>query len=80
MFCVKTNTFQAFYVRIGILQMFCVITNIFVRWCMTSLVKASSIEHIEHGVTFPALMGFLFLYEFFHLCSKKKLNMQCTTI
>jgi hypothetical protein len=71
MFCVKTSIFQVFYARIGILQLFCVRIDIFVRWCMTGLVKASSIEHVEHGVAFPSLMGFSFLYNFFHLCPKK---------
>jgi hypothetical protein len=71
MFCVKISIFQVVYVRIGILQMFCVRTDIFVRWCMMGLVKASSIEHIEHEVAFLALMGFSFLYDFFDLCPQK---------
>ncbi len=71
MFCVKTSIFQVFYARIGILQVFCVRTDIFVRWCMMGLVKASSIEHIEHGVAFPSLMGFSFLHKFF-ICAPKK--------
>jgi hypothetical protein len=74
MFCIKTNIFQVFYVRIGILQMFCVRIDIFVRWCMMRLVKGSSIEHIEHGVAFPTLMSFFFLYEKFQLCPKKSLT------
>ncbi len=73
MFCVKTSIFQVFYARIGILQVFCVRTDIFVRLCMTGLVKTSSIEHIEHGVAFSSLMGF-------SLGPTKKLNMQCNTI
>jgi hypothetical protein len=38
---------------------------------MMGLVKASSIEHIEHGVAFPSLMGFSFLHKFF-ICAPKK--------